>query len=270
MSTLFFLIEQWATGLYFLIGGLILYFWWRLARAQRQVRSTHFELERDLARYERSNLLTAMLLLVEAGLIIIGVQRVVAPHLRQVMDVPLLVAQVQEDGTFYTPTPAPVLGEFAIDSSGVQLGEVNAADQILPTPTITPTPVGTLVPNSPAPIGCDTEYAWLEVPANGMIVFEPAVVRGVAWFPDFAFYRFELRGPSTGDEFAVLPGNSDQAVQTVGDLGQFVPAFYTPGEYQFRLSVFDQTQMSRASCAMTIYISAPIPSATPLPTIAAP
>jgi hypothetical protein len=264
MAAIAFLIEQWALGLYALLAGLFVLLLWRLSRATREYRATYFELEREMVRFQRANLLTGMVLCLEAGLIVLGVQQVVAPHLRETMDTTVLVAQLQEDGSFSTPTPQP-LGEFSIDSSGVVLGEVNPADQILPTPTLTPTPVGTIVPNSPAPVGCDTPNAQLQIPANGQIVFNPIVVRGVAYIENFAFYRLELRGPSTFGNWAPLPGDGDQPITELSELGQFNPE-YEPGEYQFRLSVFDTTATNRVSCAVTIYISEPIPTATPLGT----
>jgi hypothetical protein len=80
---------------------------------------------------------------------------------------------------------------------------------------------------------------------------------------DFAFYKFEISGPTTGGNFASLQDHT-QTVPEIGDLGQFVPSFYEPGLYQFRLSVFDITNTMGPSCTINIYVSAPIPSATPL------
>jgi hypothetical protein len=96
-----------------------------------------------------------------------------------------------------------------------------------------------------------------------MLVFEPINIRGVAATDNFAFYRFELKGPQTFENFAVLR-DYDQPVTQLGELGSFVPSVYEPGEYQFRLTVFDITNTVRASCTVTIYISEPIPTPTPL------
>ncbi len=264
MENFVFLIEQWATGLYILLGALLIFMLWRLNRTRQVLRSSQYELERSMARDRRDNALTGVILVVEALLFVVGLQQVVAPALRETLDMSLTVAQVMEDGVFNTPTPQPVTGDFQVDTSGVQLGEVNPANQILPTPTLTPTPVGTIVPNSPAPVGCDTPNAQLEVPANGMVVFEPMVVRGIANADDFAFYRLELKGESTFNSFAPLPGEGTQAVPEVGELGQFVPSFYQPGEYRFRLVVFDAANAVKASCEVTIFISEPIATPTPL------
>lgn len=269
MTAFVFLLEQWATGLYILLAAAFIYTYWQLSRAQREYRQTHFELERDIARFKRANALTAMIVIAEFALVILGVQQVVAPTLRETLDTPQLLAQAQEDGEFATPTSVPLEGEFQIDTSGVVLGEIDPADQILPTPTLTPTPVGTIVPNAPAAVGCDTPNAQLQIPANGMIVFQPITVMGTAFADDFAFYKFELNGPSTFGNFATLPVDGTQAVTTLGELGQFVPSFYDPGTYQFRLIVFDTTNTPRGSCTVTIYISEPIPTPTPLGTPAA-
>ena len=266
MTTIVFLLEQWATGLHILLAAAFIYGYWRLAQAQREYRETHFELEREIARFKRANALTAMALIVEAALIVLGIQRVVAPTVRENLDTEQVVAFIQEDGEFATPAPTPLTGGFQIDTSGIVLGEVDPANQIFATPTLTPTPVGTIIPNAPAPVGCDSENARLRVPANGMVVFQPITVVGQANTENFAFYKFELNGPSTFGNFAPLPVDGLQPMTEMGELGQFVPSFYEPGTYQFRLIVFDTTNAARASCTVTIYISEPIPTATPLPT----
>lgn len=270
MTALIFLIEQWALGLYIIFGALFVLHLWRFNRARAALRSSQFELERELAREARAGALSLMLLLLEGVALVAGVQLVVAPTIRAQGDFAVELALVADDGDFRTPTVAPPTGQFQVDSSGVQLGEVNPADQILPTPTLTPTFVGTIVPNSPGPIGCDTPDATLQVPANGMVVFEPLVVRGTANSDNFAFYKFELNGPATLGNFAPLPVDGTRPVPELGDLGQLVPAYYAPGEYRFRVVVFDIANAARASCEITIFISEPIPTPTPLGTRSAP
>jgi len=130
---------------------------------------------------------------------------------------------------------------------------------------LTPTPVGTIIPNAP-PAECSSPNVQLQVPANGMIVFEPLAVIGIASAPNFAFYRFELNGESTFGSYATIGVDGTNAVPEQGVLGQFSPSFYAPGEYRFRVSVFDITSNQVAFCALTIYISAPIPTPTPIGT----
>jgi hypothetical protein len=265
MTNLVFFVEQTATGLYILLGVVMFITFWRWTRARSAYRGTHYELERDIYGDRQAGSATALILLAEAMLIVGGLQNVVAPTLRQTLSMDI-AAPVIQDGDFRTPTPAPLTGGVVIDASGVEFGVQDPADQIIATPTLTPTPVGTIIPNMPAPQGCTTENALLQVPANGMIVFEPVVVVGQASVDNFAFYRFELRGESTFNNFVVVGGDRAQAVPALGALGQFVPSYYEPGEYQFRLSVFDISNMVQASCTITIFISDPIPTPTPLGT----
>jgi len=263
MTTMVFFVEQIAIGLYILIGVAFAYIWWKWVKTRRAYRSTYFELERDLHRNAGADYVTVMILIFELLLVVVGIQRVVAPTIRGTFDMSELVAMTVQDGVYISPTPF-VSGNGAIDPSGVQLGEEDPAAQVFVTPTLTPTPVGTILPNAPPIVGCENlDAAWLQVPTNGMVVFEPINVVGVANTDDFAYYRFELRGPSTNGNYAILQEYT-QPVASISELGQIVPSFYELGEYQFRLTVFDTTNALQASCMVTIYIREPIPTPTPI------
>jgi hypothetical protein len=62
---------------------------------------------------------------------------------------------------------------------------------------------------------------------------------------------------------------------TEGPLGSIVPQNFVPGEYRFRMTVFDASGSMRAACEITIFISEPLPTQTPIgagvsiPTVAA-
>lgn len=263
MTALVFLIDQLALGLYILIGVGVFLSIRGLLRAHAAYRQTYFELERDIARGQQADALTILVLLIEVALMILGIQRVVAPTVRDTLAVAQTFDTVVEDGLFITPTASFLEGGVPIDASGIVLEEEDPAQRVLATPTLTPTPVGTIIPNAPAPIGCNTDNAMLQIPANGMVVFEPIAIVGRAYTDNFAFYRFEIKGETTFDAFAVI-GEYTSPVEALGELGQFIPAFYEPGKYQFRVTVFDSTNTVRASCEQTIYISDPIPTPTPL------
>ncbi len=175
ITGLVFLVEQMATGLYIIIAVALVLSVRAWLKATNAFHGTYFELEKDMARYRRGNAFTALVLLLELALIVVGVQRVVAPTLRATSTgAPQRQIALVSDGKFETPIP-PTFSAAVIDSSGVQLGAVDPAEQIQPTPTLTPTPVGTIVANAP-PAQCDSPDAQLQIPANGMIVFEPITV----------------------------------------------------------------------------------------------
>jgi hypothetical protein len=262
MTGLVFFVEQVALGLYILVGIGALIALRSALRWQGEYRRTYFELERELYGFRRANALTIFVLLVEAALIIYGVQHIVAPTVRTLDTEVQTIEVIANDGDFITPTPQ-IFADAQIDASGVILEEEDPAERVLVTPTLTPTLVGTIIQNPPPVVGCDTEDAFLQIPANGMVVFEPITVIGVARTDNFAFYRFEIKGPSTFENFAPRE-DYPLPVEEPGELGQFVPAFYEPGDYQFRLAVFDIANELRASCTVNIVISEPIPTPTPL------
>jgi hypothetical protein len=263
MATIVFLIEQLSTGLYILIAAAIFWLFRSLMNSRRQFREASFGLARDELRFRQANALTFMAVLVQVALIVNGVRTVVAPTLRVRDPNNVAVSQVMDDGVFVTPTPPPVSGGIVIDTSGVELFPTDPADVVFATPTLTPTPVGTILPNPPPVSGCDSPEASLQIPANGMLVFEPVSVIGTAYSPDFAFYRLEISGEGTLNEFRTISQNTSQVVER-GGLGQFVPAVYEPGDYQFRVTVYDITNVLRAACMINITISEPLPTATPI------
>ncbi|MDX1993513.1 MAG: hypothetical protein SF029_14075 [bacterium] len=264
MSGLVFLIERTAIGLYILIGVAILWHGRRWLLARRSFQATYFELERDLARYQSANALTTVVLLVELGLIISGIQRVVAPTLReQLAEEDLLEVVSVEDLPFFTPTPPPPQ-EPTFDPESVELGP-QEVEEVFVTPAPTPTPVGTIEPNAPAVEGCNTPNATLQIPANGMRVFQPIPVLGTAFTDDFTEYKIEISGPTTNNRYSVINRGSVPVAET-GGLAQFNPAPYDPGIYEFRVVVFASGEL-RAACKVNIYISAPIATPTPLPPV---
>ncbi len=262
MPSIVFLIEQVAVGLYIFIGLFAFLALRRYGHASGEYRATRFELERNLARFKRANALTTLMLLSEAALVVLGMQIVVAPTLRQTLRFTPETVNVVEDLDFSTPT-APPLVAVSIDDSNVQFGVINPAGEIQITPTPTATPVGTIEPNAPAPIGCDTPNATLQIPANGQVVREIVPVIGVANVENFASYKLEIKGQTLGDDFFSMESYIQPAPE-IKQLSQFNPALYPEGTYEFRLAVFDITDTMRASCTVTIYIRPPLPTPTPL------
>ncbi|TVR18958.1 MAG: hypothetical protein EA396_13225 [Anaerolineaceae bacterium] len=270
MSAIAFLIEQTAVALYIFIGVGVVWHFRRWVQAGYALRSSYYELERDFARQRRSSALFVVILLFEAGLFVVGVQNFVAPVLREDQEVQRAMAAVDPDqqilvggdGIFATSTPPAIIQRPDIDDSDIELG-VDTGGVIFITPTPTFTPVGTIEPNAPAPVGCSSPNAMLQIPANGMRVFQVTPIRGTAFVDNFSELKLEISGPSTLGQFATLATDPMQA-RELTTLYQFDPNPYEPGTYQFRLVVFDTSNTVMASCQITIYISDPIPTATPL------
>jgi hypothetical protein len=264
MTDFFFLIEWLAIPLYILMLVIILWHGFHYFQAGGEIQATYFELERDLARRRQVNALTAIVLAVEFAFLVLGVQVQAVPYLETERDLSEIQAQeilVQEDENFVTDTPQP------LTSGGLNL-EVPSVfeeqDIIVLTPTLTPTPVGTIIPNAPSIQGCNDDRAFLEVPTNGMRIFNPTAIRGTAYIDDFSEAKLEISGPSTNGQFVVVD-RFNNPVRELSEFSQFLPSIYEEGAYQFRLMVFDLANRLVASCQVTIYISEPPTAATPTP-----
>ena len=78
-----FLVEQIAPALYIFIVLVVILLARRWMIARRALRATTFELERSIARHRTGATLTAIALAIEAGLMVYGIQDVVAPTIRE-------------------------------------------------------------------------------------------------------------------------------------------------------------------------------------------
>lgn len=263
MTSLVFFIEQISFGLYILGMGGLLIATMRLQRARRDLAIAQFKLEREHAQVRQASAITFGGLLIEVMIGVWAVANVMAPTIRDIR----LGTDVRPERSierFVTSTPG--------QNPAISLGEGGVSDDgpaIFATPLPTATAVGTILPEAPAAVGCPRDDAWLYIPANGQLIFEATTVEGTANIADFAFYRFEIRRAGPGGEFAPIGG--DYTVPVVnGPLGELLPFNFPHGEYRFRLSVFDQTFMLRALCEITIHISDPPPTPTPIGATAAP
>ncbi|MBN1563839.1 MAG: hypothetical protein JXA10_08365 [Anaerolineae bacterium] len=256
-ESLVFLIRDVARGLYIISMGGILFMALRLRGARRELSMSQFTLEREHALVKQANAITFGGLMIEFLIAIWAIANVMAPTIDDIQ------AGDQAGGVppmerFVTSTPAP--------NPPVALGVDGAIDtgpDLFASPVPTVTPVGTIMPDAPDIVGCANDAAWIHVPGNGQLLFEATTVLGTASVSDFAFYRFEIKQAVTGAEFAPIGG--DKPVPVVnGPLGEILPFSLPTGEYRFRLVVFDNTQTLRASCEITIHISEPPPTATPI------
>ena len=256
MSSIVFFIEQTAIGLYILLGLGLFWYWRKWHHARYAFRATPYELERDVARYRIGSAFTAMLLFIEAGLIVWGIQSQVAPTVRSDDELREIVESFRYqpvNAPFATPTRPAFSGTLPVDASGRDISGQQSNVTAAP-PTVVSTPVGTIDPYAPVASGCDTPYAVLRIPANGMRVFEPIRVMGTAYVDNFISYKLELNGPGTFDQFIILT-EATTSMPNVGTLAEFDPAPWEPGIYKFRLVVFDVSTTLQAYCEITITIA---------------
>ncbi|MEL7435102.1 MAG: hypothetical protein AAFN11_14240, partial [Chloroflexota bacterium] len=151
MREIFFALDWSAQPLYVLLGVIVLWYGYRFLQARRERSMSYFELERDLASRSQSNALTTIIIAIQVVILLVGVQLRAVPFLEAERDLDTVEAAVAaedvQDIDFDTPTPGPPDPDAAVFDQGTPLGI--EADIIVLTPTLTPTPVGTIVPNAP-------------------------------------------------------------------------------------------------------------------------
>lgn len=262
------MIDRAALGLYLLVGAVIMWNMWRWLRARSELRSTYFELERDLARLRQINAITLMILAIQFAFLVLGVQRSAMPYLLRENALREFQRQnTATDGVFATATPPAAIAQgLDIEPADDLQSDDEPIIQLTPTPTFTP--VGTIIPNPPPTEGCSDARATLQVPANGMRVFQPITVIGTAFTSNFTSAKIEISGPGTNNSYAVV-GETLLPVQDSAAFSQFAPAAYAEGLYKFRLMVFDISGSPVASCMVNIYITdfpvTATPTGTPAP-----
>ena len=228
---------------------------YRLQRARHELAQSQFKLEREHAQVRQASAITWTGLLIEATIAVWAIANVMAPTLRD-MRVGENASPVTRMERFVTSTPG--------SNPPIALDAGSGGDQgpdIFATPMPTATAVGTIVPDAPDIVGCPRDSAWLLVPGNGQLIFETTTVWGTANIGDFSFYRFEIKPAQAGAQFAPIGDYSTPTVD--GPLGDFYPLNFPEGAYRFRLTVFDNTNVMRALCEVSIYISPPPPTPTP-------
>lgn len=255
MGSIILFIDSIAVGLLIFVGLLFVWNLRSLILARNELRVAQFGLERELAQRQGGRSVTLVIVAVEIAVFVWAIMSITAPTWRD--GLPDDAAGLKPSATFETSTPS-LLGEFnPIPTTGGSEFEII---QTAPAPS---TPVGTII--APGGMeGCTVDQAFIQIPGDGQLVFEPIEIIGIANVENFSFYKFEIRADRSGTNFAPLGVDYTQPVETLGELGQFIPSNYLDGGYRLRLVVFDTNSMPVASCEISIFISPPVPSETPI------
>ena len=186
-----------------------------------------------------------------------AISNLMAPTMRDIRLGEDQVSDVEQQA-FVTSTPA---ANPPVSLGGGDLQE--DGPDIFATPVPTNTPVGTIIPDAPEPVSCPRDSAWFHIPGNGQLIYEATTAIGTANVSNFSFYRFEIKLQGADTQFRKF-GDDHTEPMVDGPLGEIAPLNLPNGEYRLRLTVFDNTEMLRASCEITIYISDPPLTPTPI------
>ena len=255
MGAFISLVENLAYGLYVLAGLVLVLQLRAIFIARGELRFAQYGLEKELAEQRGGRAITLLLLMIELMVAVWAISTLASPTWNDgIPDTPI----VNADRDFRTSTPIGG-GSLDIDANAGP----TAGPGILATAPPPSTPIGTIGPSEPRR-GCDPDVAWIQIPANGQFIFEEMDIIGTANSPDFSKYRFEIRGMEE-DQFSVYTPTDFTSPVVDGVLGRVFPLFLIPDrEYRFRLMVFNNINEVVGSCEITIWITDPQPTATPI------
>lgn len=257
MTSLLLLIQDISLGLYVLAGLGILWGMYSLFAAQGELSIAQFRLERDHAQERGGRAITIVVVLIEVIVLIWLLSNVTYEAWTGFgsAEVP-----TPDEITRFT-TSVPLSGDEALQIPTTSAGGI----EIPKTQPPSPTPAGTVRPAEDR-VGCIHDQANINLPDNGQVIYQVEPIIGTASIQNFNYYRFEIRNVEEDESFRVASSDNTAPV-VAGPLGQLVPQNFLPGEYRFRLVVFDTSNTARATCEITVFISDPLPTATPSPAV---
>jgi hypothetical protein len=264
MAQVLLLIKTFAPLFYLIGAGFLLLglrSWWL---AREELAFAQFRLEREQAQQWGGRAITQTVLSFQFIILVYLLAAVTYPAFDRLNRPAAAVAPVVNVQSFGTTVPEDRAGQLLVPTAG-STGVV-----LVQTQPPSPTFAGTVLPADDK-VGCIADQATITIPNNGQLVYETISIRGVANIANFSFYRFELRSVDRGEAFfGVIDGNYFVPVAEEGQLGNFIPQNFTPGEYDFRLAVFDNSGNLQAACEISLFVSDPLPTPTPIGGVPAP
>ena len=224
--------------------------------ARNDLQRSLYSLERESAggRVVRGSIMIAVF-----GLIVIAtyvLANVVAPQL------PASLLDATPTSAFVLPTNTPTV---TIQPTATRTATPATAGPGVTSPTAEnsvpqdATPTST-TPSLP-PVSCPDPNVQLTAPAPGQVVSGEFQLFGTADEPNFAFYKFTLKGPATGD-VEQTAGDVVRQAKRNDVLGSIDPALLLdqPGVYILGLVVVDNTGNEYPHCTLPIIIQPPTPT----------
>ena len=257
----------------YIICGLGL-FWYlsEFIRARQLLRRASFGLERETGSRVQVNALLFILLLMA----IVGGVIYVNTRIQPTLPAELLRPPTPTVDLFRTPLRSPTpLTDFLEDlnatptsplaptvtlagtddvanadsGAAVTTPEAPANDTGTPAPDEATQTTGATAPPSSA--GC-SPLVNISQPASGSTVFGSVAFLGSATGENFAFYKLEINGPQTNNQWASLIGQVISNEVVNGLLGSANFNGWLNGRYTIKLTIIDVTSNEIASCAIQI------------------
>lgn len=223
-----------ATGVFFALRSLI--------QARRVRRVAVFGLEREAATARFRRALSMIITLVFLSGVVYVIDNIVLPNTEPATesnqdDEPVSISVLTR-----TPSPTPSLLLFPTVTPTVGVPPAEVGDEGEGTDTAPTEEVE----------GCEIIGANISSPSPGDEVSGQVSVEGEVNVLNFSQYKFEIKGPATGDAWVVL-GSYLQQVQS-GLLGVWDSTSLQPGSYTLRLIVYREDGTFIPPCEVPITI----------------
>jgi hypothetical protein len=241
------LLEEYQWWIYGVLGLVLLFYLRRAVLARREGARSIFKLEQEQARtrYGRSVTISAVILLIMAGVFVVSNPLLPSP----------------------SPTPEPTPTETTGPLAASTLTATPPPATITPTATATkerPTsqarPTFTTEASTTAtplvrPPACPNPNVRITSPGENQGVQGNVPIRGTANIPNFQYYKIEV-GPGSNpkDQEWTVVGQLHQSAVAGGVLETFNSGAYPAGTYTLRLVVVDQTGNYPEPCRVTITV----------------
>lgn len=236
---------QWLV--YIVLGLVLIFFLRRALLARRDGARSLFKLEQEQARtrYGRSVTVSAIILLLMAGVFIISNPMLPAPSSTPVPTATETSGPLVASTLTPTPPPATITPTFT-------------PTRPLPTrpakPTATPGADATEAPVV-RPAACPNPNVRITSPGANQVVQGNVPVRGTANIANFQYYKVEVGpGGNPKDNEWTVVGNLHESPVNGGVLESFNSSAYSAGTYSLRLVVVDQTGNYPEPCRVTITV----------------
>ncbi|MGB9896465.1 hypothetical protein [Thermanaerothrix sp.] len=232
MDDLLRFLKIYETWIYVVLGIAALVGLRNLIRAWEDWRGAVFGLERESALMRLRGALTLLVFVIGLALLEFITVSFVYPAATTLQPLPTPTVALLE-----TPLAAPLTAPTA------------------PTPAIT----ATLLPATPAAEGCvPGQIEWTN-PKNGGTLQGKVVLRGTVNVPNLGFYKYEYRAIGSEDWLTIAAGNRPIIDQPLGGegSGEWDTEMVTPGDYELRLVVYDNTNQPFPACVISVRILAP-------------
>lgn len=266
MERLYVLLIQWDIPIYFVGGVVWVVSLYQYLRANTRLRRAVFSLERERAQQARSNAFSLLFVSTAVVALVLYVNLSIAPTLPP----ELLRPPTPTPNIFATPLSSPTPLEDGETVQGTPRPRVTP--NLAPTVTLPadmlpaqppPAPPTENNNNAPSPPvnpavaipeggGC-TPAVNITQPSPNTAVFGTVEFIGTASGGNFGFYRLELRGATTNNQWVILLDDTFTAVEN-NTLGAANLGNLPNDTYDIRLSVLTLDNQPAGQCTITLVV----------------